>query len=54
MVKECKPKNSNETCPYFEEKKKGVSVEMPLPKPIEEVPPLMPDLPSTLPQQRLL
>ena len=53
-VKECKSKSSKETCPYFEEEKKGLSVELPIPKPIEEIPSLMPDLPSTLPQQRLL
>ena len=54
MVKECKPNKSNETCPYFEEKKKSVTVEMPTKEPIEEIPSLLPDFPATLPQQRLL
>ena len=54
MVKECKPGNSNETCPYYQEKKKGLAVEMPVNDPIEEVPSMLPDLPTTLPQQRLL
>ena len=54
MVKECKPNKSNETCPYFEEEKKGVAVEMPVNRPIEEVPSLLPDLPTTQPQQKLL
>ena len=54
MVKECKPNNSNESCPYFEEKRKGVAVEMPVNEPIEEVPSLLPDLPITQPQQRPL
>ena len=54
MVEECKPHNFKENCPYFEEKKKGVSVEMPIPTTIEEVPSVMPDFPAIPPKQRLL
>ena len=53
-VKECRARNLDENCPYFEEEKKGVAVEFPQREPIEEIPSIMPDLPTTLPQQRLL
>ena len=53
-VKECKRNNVNETCPYFEEKKTGVTVEFPQKDPIEEIPSIMPDMPIIQPQQKLL
>lgn len=51
-VKECKPSNFDENCPYFEEK--GVTIEFPQRDPIEGIPSIIPDMPTTLPQKRLL
>ncbi len=44
-VKECNLNSISENCPHFEEKKSGITIEFPHREPIEEVPPLTPDLP---------
>ena len=44
-VTECSLNSLSGNCPHFEEEKRGITIEFPNREPLEEVPPLMPDLP---------